>query len=266
MQILKHPFRVPLTAIGVALFMMGCQAQDLAGKSGGSGKSHKPGKMKVMGKASTSSAEIKDAHIVVKKIQIRNEAGEFLTFTEQDFDLNLATLGDTVQLMLARATVPPGTYDHVRLITEAKGHLVFTDLSTADLNFPSGPQTGIKIFFDHPITIENGRTTRAELGFDLSRSFVELGTGEWNFKPVVHIDVAEYTDPNPDGDTEEPGTDPNEPPSDPTPTPTPTPAPTPDPDPSTDPDPTPDPTPAPTPAPVETEEDPIVFPPIIIGI
>ncbi len=117
----------------------------------------------------------------------------FVTLMEEEIPVNLLDLTNGVTQELADLDVPAGTYDLIRVYVKGV-NVVLTDGRTFDLTVPSGPQTGIKVFFDPALTVAGGLSSDLLLDFDVSRSFVAKGsttkvdgiTG-FNFKPVIKV-------------------------------------------------------------------------------
>jgi hypothetical protein len=167
------------------------------------------GKVRVHGRVENADGSIQHASVEVRQIRIRNVDGSFISFQVVPFELDLAQLGQSLAPILGTAQVPDGLYDQVRLITADRGVIAFSDGSQSSLDFPSGPESGIKVMLDTPIAVRNGRIAKITLVIDLSRSFVGRGDGTWNFKPVVRPVVAEYVDPTPGDSTSPAGDDPD---------------------------------------------------------
>jgi hypothetical protein len=201
-------FNSSASLIALAAILTGCQFETRTEAQLGtlvSGKSHL-GKVKVLaGSIEHPDSDIASASIRVLKVQIRDASGNFLTFLEEPFDLNLTDLASGIEPILGRARVPEGEYDHIRLETAEAGSITLSDGSSHVLVVPSGEQTGIKIFFDQTVKVVNGTIQRVSLKFDLSRSFVARGQDIFHFKPVVRAEITEVIDQNPDDGSENSG-------------------------------------------------------------
>jgi hypothetical protein len=196
--------RIFIGVIASSMLLMACESPQLEMSSQLDAQAGRMGKVRIHAQAENADVAMVSAKVEIQQVQIRNVDGHFLTFTEAPFELDLLSLTGSVSPLLVRARMPDGDYDHIRLITADRGEVAFADGTRATLDFPSGPQTGIKVFLDQPIQVRNGVIKRVSLVFDLSRSFVQRGNGGWGFKPVVRADVTEYVDQNPDGSTETP--------------------------------------------------------------
>jgi len=136
-------------------------------------------------------ANVKIIKVEVRKAQSESEGDPFLILSEKDSVFNLLELQNGITAELVEIEVPVGEYDLVRLYVDSAG-IELKDQTEYDLKVPSGPQTGIKIFIDPPITVVGGLTSELVLDFDVSQSFVvqgnpytAAGIKGFIFKPVV---------------------------------------------------------------------------------
>ena len=150
--------------------------------------------------------EVAEANVTIFKVELRkaDQDGEeddeespengdgnpFITLMEEDVRVNLLTLVNGVSEEIADLEVPAGTYDLVRVYVKDT-ELVLQNGETYDLKFPSGAQTGIKVFIDPGITVVGGLSEDLVLDFDVSKSFVPRGNinrpnfNGFIFKPVI---------------------------------------------------------------------------------
>jgi len=139
---------------------------------------------------------VSEANVKITKVEVRNsqsdsEGNPFLVLSEEDSVFNLLELQNGITAELVEIEVPVGEYDLVRLYVDSAG-VELKDQTEFDMRVPSGPQTGIKIFIDPPITVVGGLTTELVLDFDVSQSFVvqgnpytPAGIKGFTFKPVI---------------------------------------------------------------------------------
>ena len=125
--------------------------------------------------------------------------GGWVTLAEPNAVIDLMTIADGSTAFLGEAEVAAGGYNGFRLIIDpAKSSITLNDEastviggeSITGLKFPSAAMTGIKINLNgSPIAVEDGEETSVLVTFDVSKSFVMLGTTiEQNgllFKPVI---------------------------------------------------------------------------------
>lgn len=95
--------------------------------------------------------------------------------------VDLLTLRDGLDTLLADAMVPEGDYEQLRLVVvDAWVSLIegyhFTDGSTsAHLDIPSGMTSGIKVLLDAPVPADSGMVTVVTVDFDVRDNFRILG-------------------------------------------------------------------------------------------
>ena len=98
------------------------------------------------------------------------------------FDLLLLTNGASV--VLGDSTLAPGQYTQIRLII-GEGSYVIDQGVKHDLEIPSGSQTGIKL--THQFTIESGELYELILDFNVEKSIIITGNGEYKLKPTIRV-------------------------------------------------------------------------------
>lgn len=171
-MILMHALRalrvmLLLGAIVVSVFLAGCGG-------GGTGNGTLQVAM-VDGPDPTITA----LNITVSKIEANiNGAWTPINLSVQTF--NLLDLAHS-SLVVGSLGLPPGHYTQLRLtpssatVTDATG--------TYNVNIPSGSQTGIKINIDHDIVA--GQVTTVVLDFNVHKSLLKLGNGNYQLQPVI---------------------------------------------------------------------------------
>ena len=107
----------------------------------------------------------------------------FVVLMQNEVKVNLLELTNGVTKTLVDSDVPVGSYDLIRVYVKGV-NVVLKDGTTFNLDFPSGSQTGIKIFIKPELTVNGGLTSDLLLDFDVSKSFVQKSDG-FNFKPVI---------------------------------------------------------------------------------
>jgi len=146
-------------------------------------------------KLSVTDAPVTDA----AKVVIAFDSIE-LKHTDQTYDFDLTADGETyhaVDLMelqgaldeqLVSAEVAAGEYQWVRLhiVTDAGASYVeLEDGSTHELTIPSGYTSGLKL--NQGFTMPSFGTADFTLDFDLAKSLVVNGNGEYHLKPVIRM-------------------------------------------------------------------------------
>jgi hypothetical protein len=140
---------------------------------------------------------IESAEVTITKVELRkagdgiSDGNPFLVLMEDTVTFDLLELRNGVTEKLLAMEVPAGTYNLMRLYVE-EASLKIKDGETYNVKVPSGKQTGIKIFVRPDFTVTGGLTTELLLDFDLSRSFLMIGSfnnphgiNGFHFKPVI---------------------------------------------------------------------------------
>ena len=146
---------------------------------------------------------IEEANVTISKIEIRKviendtaDSNPFMVVSDKDTTLNLLDLTNDVTATLVDLEIDPNTFDLIRIYVSDASITVVDSITngpaTFDMKVPSGPQTGIKVFIDPPVIVEDGLTTELLLDFDVSKSFVvqgnpftPAGIKGFIFKPVI---------------------------------------------------------------------------------
>lgn len=131
---------------------------------------------------------VASAKVTVSKIEVRSDSSSGDNFTDvtlaQPKTIDLINLRNGLTQELNSAKVPTGTYSEIRLIAN-DGQIVLKDGQDYSLKVPSGEESGIKIKINPPVIISRDKTTEMLIDFDLSKSFVQQGNGNFIFKPVI---------------------------------------------------------------------------------
>lgn len=141
---------------------------------------------------------VESAEVTITKLEIR-KAGDcvmedtcsFKVIWEGSETFNLLDLRNGVIAKLADIEIPEGEYDLLRLYVD-KANLKVKDGDTYTVKVPGGSRSGIKVFINPLVLVEEGLTTEMLLDFDLSNSFVVQGNMHspagikgFIFKPVI---------------------------------------------------------------------------------
>lgn len=159
-------------------------------------------------------SEVSEVNVFVVRVEGRQEpvsdsevenasnSNGWIVIAEPNSAYNLLSLQGGVTANLGAATLATGIYNAFRLILDTQqSNVKLTDGTTLDganggIIFPSGAQTGIKIFLDAPIEVVEGSSVMI-LDFDVGRSFVLRGNPIRNngllFKPVIRATASEFT-------------------------------------------------------------------------
>ena len=98
------------------------------------------------------------------------------------FDLLL--LANGAAAVLGDTSLATGQYTQIRLII-GEGSYVIDQGVKHDLEIPSGSQTGIKLI--HQFTIEAGKLYELILDFNVEKSIIITGNGEYKLKPTIRV-------------------------------------------------------------------------------
>lgn len=99
------------------------------------------------------------------------------------FDLLLLMNG--ANAILGDTTLAPGNYQQIRLILDNGGYLIDSSGTRHNLDVPSGQQTGIKL--NHNFTIEPGKLYELMLDFNVHKSIIKTGNGQYKLQPVIRV-------------------------------------------------------------------------------
>lgn len=90
-------------------------------------------------------------------------------------------------LLVEDEEIPAGDYEWIRLgVDLGNGETVIVNGNgTFDLDIPSGARTGLKL--QTPFSIEDGGTLDLTIDFDLRKSVVRTGNGEFKLKPALRL-------------------------------------------------------------------------------
>lgn len=164
---------------GYALFALALLAagSGLLAGCGGNGSSGN-------GTLSVSLADAPDpsataVHVTIDRVEV-NVNGGWEPVTEAPQTYNLMELTQT-DVTLGAIVLPPGRYTQVRLFPSEV--TVTDDYGTHPAKVPSGDQTGIKINVD--CEVYPGQVTGLLLDFNVAKSIVQTGNGEYHLKPVI---------------------------------------------------------------------------------
>lgn len=119
------------------------------------------------------------AVVTIDKVEA-NVDGAWVSITTTPQTLNLLDL-ITNEKILGSASLPAGHYSQVRFFPSSA---TVTDSSgTHTVKIPSGAQTGVKVNVDYDIG--SNQVTTVLLDFNVDKSFVMEGNGQYILKPVI---------------------------------------------------------------------------------
>ncbi len=116
--------------------------------------------------------------------------GAWITVMDRNVTVDLKAFAGNASAFLDAATLPPGTYNGIRLtVTNAVG--VLANGTQVPVKVPSGALR-IKGHF----MVVAGKETALTLDFNLARSIVETGHGKYILKPVLRLASLERDEAN----------------------------------------------------------------------
>jgi hypothetical protein len=95
---------------------------------------------------------------------------------------NLLDFTNGHDTLLATGSIPAGTVLQIRLILGPGNYMVMNG-TTYDLGTPSAEESGLKIGISQ--TVKGGQAYTLWLDFDVSKSIVSQGNGNYSLKPVI---------------------------------------------------------------------------------
>ncbi len=120
---------------------------------------------------------------------------KFVVLMDEEISVNLLDLTNGVTETLVDTDIPAGVYDLFRVYVR-DANIVLNDEAntTYDLKFPSGEQSGVKVFIDPPLVVTTGLSADLLFDFDVCKSFVVRGNmnnpetfNGFIFKPVIKV-------------------------------------------------------------------------------
>lgn len=192
-------FLSAIVAVGL-LFAVGCDS------AGPSASDDLDGSSTLQMYLTDAPGDILEANVVIESVSIvpvedTSEGDSTDTgisvLSEEDFTVDLTKLEGGVDTLMAELEIGAGRYSQVRLQTALPKDFTVLyeddngDPAEANLFVPSGEQTGIKVNFDDPLTVDSETdTTKVTLDFSVEESFIKRGqSGDYNFKPTVRAMV-----------------------------------------------------------------------------
>lgn len=131
--------------------------------------------------------DYKAVNIDLQKVQVNatDAAGEE---GWQDLDVaagkyDLLKLVNGNYAVIAGKNFPAGHIEQIRLVLGPNNTLTLKDGTTVDLKVPSGQTSGLKVNVDEDL--QAGTYYTFVLDFDVAKSVVARGNGEYNLKPVI---------------------------------------------------------------------------------
>lgn len=122
------------------------------------------------------------AHVINPHDTNDNDESHFVTLSSAPQTINLYPGTVKVESLLGSAQLPSGRYSQVRLfVTSAQ--VTNRAGQTFPVTVPSGAQTGIKVNVDY--TVLPNDVVSVLLDFNIARSLIQQGNGNYRLQPVV---------------------------------------------------------------------------------
>ncbi len=135
-----------------------------------------------------SPAEFEEVLIDVQEVRVSFQSEDendvtWITLDElEPVVIDLLTLTNGTDILLAEEELPVGTISQIRLVL-GDNNQIKVDGEYYDIKTPSAQQSGLKL--NVHAELQAGLTYRMWLDFDAGRSIVEKGNGSYSLKPVI---------------------------------------------------------------------------------
>jgi hypothetical protein len=98
--------------------------------------------------------------------------------------IDLLLLTNGVSEILCDTSLTPGKYTQIRLFIGDGSYIIDQGIKH-DLEVPSGSQSGLKLI--HQFTIESGKLYELLLDFNVDKSIIITGNGQYKLKPTIRV-------------------------------------------------------------------------------
>lgn len=122
--------------------------------------------------------------VEVHKAGSETTQGSWFTINDSLRYFDLLQLTNGASAVLGDTSLSAGKYTQIRLIVE-DGSYVIDNGVKENLNIPSGSQSGIKL--NHSFDIESGNLYEFYLDFNVDKSIIQTGNGQYKLKPVIRV-------------------------------------------------------------------------------
>jgi hypothetical protein len=129
------------------------------------------------------NAEEVNVNIQQVRVNYRNDSSGWVSLNTNAGIYNLLALQNGVDTLLATGTIPSNAVKEIRLVL-GSGNTIKVSGLTYPLSIPSGAESGLKIKINKQL---NGPLDSILIDFDASLSIHQLGTGQYQLKPVLKI-------------------------------------------------------------------------------
>ncbi len=135
-----------------------------------------------------SPSSLDSVVICVSRVEIHKSGSDstsgWFVINDSTRFFDLLQLRNGASAVLGDSSLSPGHYTQIRLIITDGSYVVDNGIRY-DLTIPSGYQTGLKLI--HEFTIEPGALYELMLDFNVDRSIIITGNGQYKLKPTVRV-------------------------------------------------------------------------------
>jgi hypothetical protein len=127
--------------------------------------------------------------ICISRVEIHNagtdtSGGSWSVINDSLRYFDLLLLQNGASAVLGDTSLSAGKYTQIRLIVEDSNYVVDNGVKYPLTN-PSGSQTGIKL--NHSFEIEAGKLYELYLDFNVDKSIIITGNGQYKLKPTIRV-------------------------------------------------------------------------------
>ena len=187
MQFIKQ-VTVAAAFVGACLALNSCSKDDDSNNGGAAGTS----RLEV--RLTDSPGDYEEVNINIKEVRIHTSATAgnndqgWQTLTNLNPGIyNLLDFANGVDTLIASANLPAGHISQIRLVLEDSGNTIKLedDNTLYDLDTPSAQQSGLKLLINADLVANV--TYVLLLDFDVARSVLQTGNGQYKLKPVIRV-------------------------------------------------------------------------------
>ena len=136
-----------------------------------------------------SPASFDSVVVCVSRVEVHvggtdTTSGSWFVINDSLRYFNLLDLMNGASVVLGDTSLPAGHYTQIRLIIEDSCYIIDGE-GRHELTIPSGTQTGIKLI--HSFDIESDIVYELLLDFNVEKSIVITGNGQYKLKPTIRV-------------------------------------------------------------------------------
>ena len=146
-----------------------------------------PGRLIV--RLSDSPASFDSVVVCISRVEVHvsgtdTTSGSWFVINDSLRHFDLLELMNGASVVLGDTSLAPGNYTQIRLIVTDSSYVIDND-GKHYLTIPSGYQTGIKL--NHSFSIESDNIYELLLDFNVEKSILKTGNGQYKLKPVIRV-------------------------------------------------------------------------------